>query len=73
MRPRVTVVSFLKVSGHGERLKVWYSYATDGWLMVDHSGYFEKAGKKLRNTDKHILLRQRIGHEDWLNSSSQRQ
>lgn len=66
------MVSFPKVSGHRERLQVWYSEATAGWLTEDHSGHVEEAGKKLRNTDKHILLKQRMGDEDWLDSNSQR-
>lgn len=41
--------------------------------MVDNSNHFSGPGKTLRNTDKNILVRQRMGHEDWLNSSSQRE
>lgn len=52
---------------------MWCLKATAGWLMVDHSSHFEGPGKKLKNADKNILLRQRMGHEDWLNSSSQRE
>lgn len=47
--------------------------AIAGWLMVDRSSHFEGPGKKLKNIGRDILLRQRMGYEDWLNSSSWRE